>query len=73
MPDGLWPDELTETLAVGAPVARAREAGMEITIYNPTFDTPERSHRARLGQCPGGRSLSLNTLIVAEALSGHSR
>jgi arginase len=41
MPDGLWPEELTEALAVvlASPLA----AGMEITIYNPAFDNAERS------------------------------
>ena len=41
MPDGLWPEELTEALAVvlASPLA----AGMEVTIYNPTFDDAERS------------------------------
>lgn len=41
MPDGLWPDELTEALAVilASPLA----VGMEVTIYNPSFDDRERS------------------------------
>jgi arginase len=41
MPDGLWPDELTEALTVilESPLA----VGMEITIYNPSFDDRERS------------------------------
>jgi arginase len=41
MPDGLWPDELTAALAVmlASPLA----TGMEVTIYNPTFDDAERS------------------------------
>lgn len=41
MPDGLWPEELGEALAVvlASPLA----VGMEITIYNPTFDDAERS------------------------------
>jgi arginase len=41
MPDGLWPEELTEALAVvlASPLA----VGMEVTIYNPTFDNAERS------------------------------
>jgi arginase len=40
MPDGLWPEELTEALAVvlASPLA----VGMEVTIYNPTFDNAER-------------------------------
>jgi arginase len=41
MPDGLWPAELTEALAVvlASPLA----VGMEVTIYNPMFDDAERS------------------------------
>jgi arginase len=41
MPDGLWPEELTEALAVvlASPLA----VGMEVTIYNPTFDNAARS------------------------------
>jgi arginase len=41
MPDGLWPEELTEALAVvlASPLA----VGMEVTIYNPTFDNAERA------------------------------
>lgn len=41
MPDGLWPEELTEALAVvlASPLA----VGMELTIYNPTFDDPQAS------------------------------
>jgi arginase len=41
MPDGLWPEELTDALTVvlGSPLA----VGMEITIYNPAFDNAERS------------------------------
>jgi arginase len=41
MPDGLWPEELTEVLAVvlASPLA----VGMEVTIYNPAFDNAERS------------------------------
>jgi arginase len=41
LPDGLWPGELTEALAVvlASPLA----VGMEVTIYNPTFDDAERS------------------------------
>ena len=36
MPDGLWPEELTQILQVvlASPLA----VGMEVTIYNPTFD-----------------------------------
>jgi arginase len=41
MPDGLWPAELREALAMvlASPLA----LGMDVTIYNPTFDDPERS------------------------------
>jgi arginase len=41
MPDGLRPEELTGALAVvlASPLA----VGMEVTIYNPTFDNAERS------------------------------
>ena len=41
MPDGLWPDELTEALSIvlASPLA----VGMEVTIYNPKFDNAERS------------------------------
>ena len=41
MPDGLWPEELTEALAVvlASPLA----VGTEVTIYNPTFNNAERS------------------------------
>lgn len=41
MPDGLWPEELTDALAVvlASPLA----VGMEMTIYNPTFDDQDRS------------------------------
>jgi arginase len=48
MPDGLWPEELTEALAVvlASPLA----VGMEVTIYNPTFDNAERSAARALAQ-----------------------
>jgi arginase len=41
MPDGLWPEELSDALAVllRSPLA----VGMEVTIYNPSFDDVERS------------------------------
>jgi arginase len=41
MPDGLWPEELAEALDVvlASPLA----VGMEVTIYNPTFDDAQRS------------------------------
>lgn len=41
MPDGLWPNELTAALTtvLASPLA----VGMDITIYNPTLDDPERS------------------------------
>ncbi len=41
MPDGLWPEELTRTLAVV--LASPRAVGMDVSIYNPTFDDAERS------------------------------
>lgn len=41
MPDGLWPEELSEALAVA--LASPLAVGMEVTIYNPTFDDAERS------------------------------
>lgn len=48
MPDGLWPEELTEGLAVvlASPLA----VGMEVTIYNPTFDNAERTAARTLAQ-----------------------
>ena len=48
MPDGLWPEELTEALTVvlASPLA----VGMEVTIYNPTFDDTERSAGRALAQ-----------------------
>lgn len=41
MPDGLWPDELTEVLSVvlASPLA----VGMELTIYNPALDDDTHS------------------------------
>lgn len=41
MPGGLWPEELTESLA--AALASPLAVGMEVTIYNPTLDDCERS------------------------------
>lgn len=41
MPDGLWADELTAALAVL--LASPLLTGMDITIYNPTFDDDGRS------------------------------
>jgi arginase len=41
MPDGLWPSELTEALSVA--LASPLAAGMDVTIYNPTFDDAEHS------------------------------
>jgi arginase len=48
MPDGLWPEELTEALApvLASPLAM----GMEVTIYNPAFDDRERSAARTLAQ-----------------------
>jgi arginase len=39
MPDGLWPEELTEALA--AVLASPLAMGMEVTIYNPALDNRE--------------------------------
>ena len=41
MPDGLWPEELTDALAVmlASPLA----IGMDVTIYNPSLDTADRT------------------------------
>jgi arginase len=41
MPDGLWPDELTDALAVA--LASPLAVGMEVTIYNPALDNAERT------------------------------
>ena len=41
MPDGLWPEELSEALA--AVLASPLAVGMEMTIYNPAFDDAEGS------------------------------
>jgi arginase len=48
MPDGLWPEELSEALAVvlASPLA----VGMEVTIYNPTFDNREGTAARALAQ-----------------------
>jgi arginase len=48
MSGGLWPEELSEALAVvlASPLA----VGMEVTIYNPNFDNPERSAARTLAQ-----------------------
>jgi arginase len=48
MPDGLWPLELTEILAVA--LASPLAVGMEVTIYNATFDDAERSAARALAQ-----------------------
>lgn len=48
MPDGLWPQELTEALAVV--LASKLAVGMEVTIYNATFDNAERSAARALAQ-----------------------
>jgi arginase len=52
MPDGLWPEELSEVLAVvlASPLA----VGMEVTIYNPTFDDRERSAARVLARAVAG-------------------
>jgi arginase len=41
MPDGLWPEELMDALTVV--LASPFAVGMEVTIYNPAFDNPERT------------------------------
>ncbi len=48
MPDGLWPEELTEALKtiLTSPLS----IGMEVTIYNPSFDDEERSAARTLAQ-----------------------
>jgi arginase len=48
MPDGLWPHELTEALTVV--LASPLTVGMEVTIYNPTFDDADRSAARALAQ-----------------------
>ena len=48
MPDGLWPEELTEALA--AVLTSPLAMGMEVTIYNPAFDNGERSAARALAQ-----------------------
>jgi arginase len=40
MPDGLWPHELGEALAVV--LASAPVIGMQVTIYNPSLDSADR-------------------------------
>lgn len=47
-PDGLWPAELSEVLApaLASPLA----VGMDVTIYNPSFDDAERSAARALVQ-----------------------
>jgi arginase len=49
MPDGLRPDELSAGLSVvlASPLA----VGMDVTIYNPTFDDAERSAARVLTEC----------------------
>lgn len=41
MPDGLWPEELESVLRVVLKSPRA--VGMDVTIYNPSFDDHDRS------------------------------
>lgn len=52
IPDGLWPEELSEALAVvlASPLA----VGMEVTIYNPTFDNAERTAARALAKAVTG-------------------
>jgi arginase family enzyme len=49
MPDGLWPEGLDSALRVA--LSSPRVAGMDITIYNPAFDDPERSAARTLAAC----------------------
>jgi arginase len=48
MPDGLWPEELTQALEVvlASPLA----VGMDITIYNPALDDAEHTAARALAQ-----------------------
>lgn len=48
MPNGLWPGELTDALTtfLASPLA----VGMDVTIYNPAFDDPERTAARTLAQ-----------------------
>ena len=48
MPDGLWSQELTDALAVV--LASSLAVGMEVTIYNPSFDDADRSAARVLAQ-----------------------
>jgi arginase len=59
MPGGLWPEELGAALAalLESPLA----IGMEVTIYNPTFDDAERSAARVLARTITGAFASLNT------------
>jgi arginase len=51
MPDGLWPHELTAVLA--QLLESGVIVGMEVTIYNPTFDDAARTAGRRLVGCIG--------------------
>jgi arginase len=48
LPDGLWPQEAREVLQLL--LASPLTVGMEVTIYNPTFDDSERSAARTLAQ-----------------------
>jgi arginase len=48
MPDGLWPEELTDALAVA--LASPLAMGMDVTIYNPAFDDGELTAARTLAQ-----------------------
>ncbi len=48
MADGLWPDELSDALAVA--LASPLAVGMDVTIYNPAFDDAELSAARTLAQ-----------------------
>jgi arginase len=58
MPDGLWPHELTAVLA--QLLESGAIVGMEVTIYNPTFDDAMRTAGRRLVGC------------IAEAFEGRT-
>lgn len=48
IPDGLWPEELSDALAVA--LASPLALGMDVTIYNPAFDNAEWSAARTLAQ-----------------------
>ncbi|MQA92097.1 MAG: arginase family protein [Gemmatimonas sp.] len=48
MPDGLWPDELTDTLTTV--LASSLAVGMDVTIYNPALDSRDRTAARTLAE-----------------------